>query len=62
MSAEEIKKQIESWKTQQKEMEANYNKLTGAISAFEFLLAKTQASSQQTGNVVESQVDENDSQ
>jgi hypothetical protein len=43
-------------------MEANYNKLTGAISAFEFLLAKTQASSQQTGNVVESQVDENDSQ
>ena len=58
MSEEEIKQQIEQWKSQQKAMEADYNKLTGAISAFEFLLAKMQASETPTNesgeNVVKS--------
>ena len=54
MNIEEVKKQIESWKSQQKAIEAEYNKLTGAISAFGFLLTKMEATTTQPENMVKS--------
>lgn len=59
MTIDELQKQIDEWERQQKVLEADHNKLTGAIAAYRMLQAKIKESQRAANdlaeNVVESQ-------
>lgn len=59
MTIDELQKQIDEWERQQKVLEADHNKLAGAIAAYKMLQAKIkegqQSANDSAENVVESE-------
>lgn len=56
MTIDELQKQIDEWERQQKVLEADHNKLSGAIAAYRMLQAKIKDSQQPANDSAENVV------